>query len=78
MSEQQQRDDEIGALWSKNGQKGEYMTGYVMVNGERLPVVCFRVQRGGERAPTWRILKSKPREQAAPAPEPVGADDMGW
>ena len=78
-NEQNGREDEIGALWTKTSQKGDYMTGYVLVDGAKLPIVAFRVQRGGERAPTWRLLKSKPREdQPAREPAPVNADDMPW
>lgn len=53
--------DEIGALWSKTSARGEYMTG--TINGER--VVCFRNDRQtSDKAPTWRVLKAKPREDA--------------
>lgn len=51
--------DEIGALWIKSGAKGEYMTGTI---GDT-KVVCFRNTKGGDRAPQWRVLKSKPRSQ---------------
>ena len=55
-----QRDEnEIGALWVKQGAKGEYMTGEC--NGQ--PIVCFPITAKHERSPAWRILKSKPREQ---------------
>lgn len=50
--------NEIGALWSRESAKGEYLTGEV--NGVR--VVCFRVTSGSDKAPTWRVLKSQPRE----------------
>lgn len=54
--------DEIGALWVKSGRKGEYMTG--TING--VNVVVFRNTSASEKAPHWRVLKSKPRE-----PQPV-------
>lgn len=57
MSERERDPNEIGALWSKSGNKGEYLTG--TINGER--VVCFKVRGGSEKSPTWRVLKSKPR-----------------
>lgn len=52
--------DEIGALWVKDGRKGEYMTG--TINGVK--VVCFKNDRwkAGGNLPMWRVLKSKPRE----------------
>lgn len=54
--------NELGALWLKEGQRGEYMAG--TING--VAVVCFRNdrKRAGDRSPDWRVLKSKPREQA--------------
>lgn len=51
-------DETIGALWVKQGKKGEYMSG--TINGE--PVVCFRKKSDNPKAPTWRVLKPKPRE----------------
>lgn len=51
--------DEIGALWAKQGGNGEFLSGEI--NG--LPVVCFRVRSSSPKAPTWRVLKSKPREE---------------
>lgn len=56
--------DEIGALWSKQGPKGEYLTGEI--NGEK--VVCFRNKSDHVKAPAWRVLKSKPREEAGLSP----------
>lgn len=55
--------DEIGALWVKSGRKGDYMTGEIA--GQK--VVCFAVNSKHEKAPTWRVLKSKPKtEDEAP------------
>ena len=54
--------DDIGALWVKAGAKGDYMTG--TISGQR--VVVFRNTKGGEKAPQWRVLKAKPREDAEP------------
>ena len=52
--------DEIGSLWLKTGKKGQYMTGEV--NGQK--VVCFAIDSKNPKAPTWRVLKSKPREES--------------
>jgi len=57
---QQQNPDEIGALWEKSSARGPYMTG--TINGQR--VVVFKNDKGGEKAPQWRVLKAKPRESA--------------
>lgn len=52
--------DEVGALWSKTGRKGEYLTGNIEGVG---PVVCFAVKSAHAKAPTWRVLKAKPRAE---------------
>jgi hypothetical protein len=60
--------DEIGQLWAKSGAKGPYLTGEV--NGVK--VVCFAVKSDNPKAPAWRVMKSKPREDAAP----ISASDV--
>jgi len=66
MSEFQRPEGEIGALWSKQGKKGAYFTGEVTIDGKTTKIVCFQTKKSSERAPDYRILKSVPREQAAP------------
>lgn len=68
--------DEIGALWIKSGARGEYMTG--TINSQ--PVVLFKNdrKREGSKAPDWRVLKAKAKEELAkhpPAPKPAEQDD---
>jgi hypothetical protein len=59
-----QRDEsEIGSLWIKEGQKGDYMTGEIL--GQR--VVCFRANKRSDKAPDWRVLKSRPRDEQRPS-----------
>lgn len=53
--------DEIGSLWLKKGAKGDYLTGEV--NGVK--VVCFGVKSDNPKAPTYRVLKSKPKEEGS-------------
>lgn len=65
--------DELGALWLKTGQRGDYMTG--TING--VAVVCFRNDRKTGNQPDWRVLKSKPKD-GAPAQRPAQSDDIGW
>jgi hypothetical protein len=69
VSEQKRDDAELGALWSKSGAQGEYLTGEI--NGVK--VVCFRNKKAADnpKAPTWRVLKSKPKASAS-------SDDIGW
>lgn len=58
--------NELGALWIKQGQRGEYMTG--TIGGQA--VVLFRNDRKepGSKQPDWRVMKSQPREARAQAP----------
>jgi len=53
--------DELGALWLKSGSKGAYMTGEI--NGVK--VFCTPTKSDNPKAPAWRVMKSKPREQGA-------------
>ena len=58
--------DELGALWLKTSARGDYMTG--TING--VNVVCFKNDRKTEsKQPDWRVLKSKPKADAAPKSE---------
>jgi hypothetical protein len=51
-------ENELGALWLREGSKGPFMTG--TING--VEVVCFPVTKKSEKSPAWRVMKSKPRE----------------
>jgi hypothetical protein len=65
-------ENEIGALWIKDGKRGEYMTGEI--NGVK--VVVFKNDRkpAGSKAPDWRVLKSIPKADRDESPF---ADDHG-
>ncbi len=53
--------NELGALWEKVGAKGPYMTGTI----DGVKVVLFKNgHKQSEKSPDWRVLKSKPREDA--------------
>lgn len=55
--------NEIGALWEKEGKRGTYMTG--TINGVR--VVLFKNgNKGNEKSPDWRVLKSQPKAEEQP------------
>lgn len=59
-------DQELGALWLRTSAKGDYMTGTIKIDGTEIQVVCFRNKSDNAKAPTWRVLKSKPRDESAP------------
>lgn len=63
---------EIGALWLKQSAKGtEYLSGEI--NGVK--VVCFRA-KPTEKGPSWRVLKSQPREDREEQPARDAYDDL--
>jgi hypothetical protein len=70
--------DELGALWLKQGSKGAYMTGTI----DGVNVFCTPTQSDNPKAPTWRVMKSKPKDaMTAPASghnlnEPVNDSDI--
>jgi hypothetical protein len=70
--------DELGALWEKTGAKGDYLTGEI----GGVKVVCFRNTKAHDnpKAPAWRVLKSKPRDEGAgyarPSASPISDQDV--
>jgi uncharacterized protein (DUF736 family) len=51
--------NELGALWAKTSRNGaEFLSG--TING--VDVVCFKVKTQTAKGPTWRVLKSQPRD----------------
>ncbi|HXG71309.1 MAG TPA: hypothetical protein VNJ04_11955 [Gemmatimonadaceae bacterium] len=78
MNDVKKNPDELGALWTKQSARGDYMTG--TINGE--PVVLFKNDRKveGDKQPTWRVLKSKPREEreTVARPHPGSNDDLDF
>ena len=64
--------DELGALWLKSGSKGAYMTG--TING--VNVFCTPTKSENPKAPAWRVMKSKPREETAQDQRPAAG--MAW
>lgn len=67
--------NELGALWEKSSSRGPYMTG--TINGE--PVVVFKNDKKTDKQPDWRVLKSKPRDTAAPARgQALTSDDIEY
>jgi hypothetical protein len=58
-----EKQNDIGALWVKSSAKGQYMTGMIELNGEKINIVCFTNQNKKEaKHPDWRILKSVPKD----------------
>ena len=53
--------ENIGALWTKEGTKGEFYKGYITLdNGERVNMVIFKNDyKNKENQPDYKILKAK-------------------
>ena len=76
---------EIGVLWIKSSTKGQYMTGSIEINGEKIAVVCFLNSNKKEaKHPDWRIMKAKPRESEQPLnalpqrEDEINTNDVPW
>jgi hypothetical protein len=65
--------NELGALWSKQSAKGEYLTG--KING--IAVVCFRNDKATveNKQPFWRVLRAQSKDQRE---RTVVDDDIGF
>lgn len=58
--------DEMGALWIKTSARGEFLTGKI---GD-VAVVAFRNHsKKNPNEPDWRILKARPKDDAAGSQE---------
>jgi len=67
MSDETKRDDELGALWVKQGKSGEFMTGSVICTQckHKEDIILFTNQfKTKENHPAWRILKSRQQGEA--------------
>ena len=63
MSDFERDPSDIGALWSRSSQRGEYLSGTIKIDGREVKVVCFKNDRkSSDKQPDWRVLKSTPRE----------------
>jgi len=65
--------NELGALWLKEGRKGQYMTGTIA--GQRV-VIFKNTRKSSDKAPDFRVLKAQSKEErGAPAPPD---DEVPW
>ena len=56
--------NQLGALWIKESAKGQYMSGYIEINGEKIKIICFKnTYKKEDKHPDWQVLKSKPKPQ---------------
>jgi len=58
------RERELGALWVKNGKSSDFLSGHVLMEGQRVDLVVFRNKnKTSDRAPDYILYKSKPLDQ---------------
>lgn len=57
-----ENNDNIGALWIKENQKGDFYKGFITLeNEEKINIVVFKNNyKKNEKQPDFQILKSKP------------------
>lgn len=85
MDREQKREEELGALWRKQSERGEYFTGSVTLDGVKVDLVVFpNGYKKSEKQPDFRILKARsrdksdgrsPSEMGRPAPAVAQDDD---
>ena len=60
--------EEIGAIWKRVGQKGEYFTGSVMIDGIAREIRMFpNDYKKLDKHPDFKVFASYPDDQPAPA-----------
>lgn len=58
------KENELGALWARKGEKGEYLTGVVTIDGTAYQVVAFKNDyKTKPNQPDWRVFKSAPKAE---------------
>jgi hypothetical protein len=74
----EQKDEKVGAFWTKTSSRGEFMTGNIelkpeqiaelQANGGKLSVVVFPNERKTGKQPDWAMFKARPRADAGQRP----------
>ena len=55
--------ESIGALWKKQGSKGEFFSGSITVGDNKLDIVVFSNDKGDNpKRPDYKIFISEPKE----------------
>lgn len=58
-------EDRIGALWMKTSARGDFFTGQLEINGEKIAIVVFpNSRKTQDKQPDWQILRARPRGEA--------------
>lgn len=71
------KEDELGALWLKDGKNGKYMSGRIEINGEKINIVVFKnTYKEKENQPDYKILRSRPKTDAPQQTADTFEDDI--
>lgn len=55
---------DIGALWVKEGPKGKFLSGTIMIGESAYPIIVFKNSyKEKPNQPDWRIYGAKPKER---------------
>lgn len=67
MSTQNNKKQDIGALWARSFSGGEFLSGKITIDGKTTELVIFpnQYKSENEKAPDWRIYESEPRNTTA-------------
>ena len=56
------KDEKLGALWAKTGERGDYFTGELEIDGVKQKIVVFANGfKDADNKPDFIIYKSRPR-----------------
>jgi hypothetical protein len=53
----------FGALWLKQGTRGEFMSGELTINDKKIAIVCFKNEKQNDKQPDWDILVAEDKSK---------------
>ena len=71
------KNNDAGALWAKQGKKGQFLTGYIELNGSKFPIIVFvNGYKTKQNHPDYKIYFDTPREERDAVSEEARNQDM--
>lgn len=69
------KENELGALWVKDGKNGKYFSGKITVDNQDIGIVIFKNDyKEKENQPDYKILRKRPRPDVQESKQPATAD----
>ena len=56
-------DKDIGALWLRQGAKGEFLSGIVTIDNVAHQIIAFKNNKTKPNQPDWRVYPSLPKAE---------------